>query len=40
MIRGIDIISIKLPWLDNLANTHMRHTEHIKAVSALLGLHQ
>ena len=36
--RGIDIILIKLPWLENSANTYMRHTEHWIAVSSLLGL--
>ena len=38
IIRGIDIILIKLPWLENPANTHVRHTEHWTAVSTLLGL--
>ena len=31
-------IFIELPWLENLANTYMRHTEHWTAVSTLLGL--
>ena len=29
---------IKLPWPENPANTHMRHTEHWTGVSTLLGL--
>ena len=36
--KGIDIILIKLPWLENSANTYMRHPEHCTAVSTLLGL--
>ena len=29
---------IKLPWLENSANTYMWHTEHWTTVSTLLGL--
>ena len=35
--RGIDIVLMKLPWLENSAKTYMRHTEHLTAVSTLLG---
>ena len=31
-------ILIKLPWLENPANTCMQHTEHWTAVSTLLCL--
>ena len=31
-------ILIELPWLENLADTYMWHTEHWTAVSTLLGL--